>query len=643
MSKILTGTKKFLKKVWIARQQWLLPVVLILIFLIQTQVFNQWLHIKVNPLQQRLISSLSIAILVFGPATVLKRRGRYIWLTISAFLVELLFVAQFIYFLSFNTFLRGSALRYVSYVGAVGDSIKIQLNPSLLFFAIMLPVIGLWYWFVDRKKPQPMYTRKTRLIALAGILLVAVAAFFTMLSIEQKKHGGLRELLNVPYDNSTMVTKVGVHMYSILDTYRYFATARGITEADKQYIQDWAKSRPVAQQPGVNFGIAKGKNVIAVQLESYESFVIGRSIQGQEITPNLNKLIKESAYYSDYHDQVSTGRTADGEFETQNSLLPTMDRVAFFEYATHDYAGLPELLRDAGYSTNVFHGDHATFWNRNVAYPYLGWQKYYDLDYYKITKPIGWGLSDKEFVEQSVPYLEKLPQPFYAQLTMLTSHTPFDIPKDEQTLKINGTEGLSQYQINYIQSLAYVDKQVGLLIDELKAKGLYDNSILALYGDHRAFMSSQNDDGFAKFRGLDSFDQKSFFTNGENVPLIVHVPGSTVALTDDTPASHLDYAPTILGLLGMKTPRTMLGQDLLSSRNPVAIQRNTAGSVQIIETKDILYTNPGDDSFASGKCYKASDHTQIELSACKVAYDEQAALAKVSDLVVRGNALNLIK
>jgi lipoteichoic acid synthase len=202
---------------------------------------------------------------------------------------------------------------------------------------------------------------------------------------------------------------------------------------------------------------------------------------------------------------------------------------------------------------------------------------------------------------------------------------------------------LSQFQINYIQSLAYVDIQVGLLIDELKAAGLYDNSIIAIYGDHRAFMSNQNDTGFAKFRGLDKFDQVSFFTTGENVPLIVHVPGTNIALTDSSPAGHLDYAPTILGLLGINTPRTMLGQDLLSPRKPVAIQRNSAGSVEIIETPEVFYANSGDGDFSGGTCYKTATKQKIELSACKAVYDEQSALAKVSDLVVRGDALYLLK
>lgn len=633
----------FPQKVWRARQQWMLPLILILVFVAQTRLFNWYLKISMSISQQAMVSAFAVSILVFGPAMVLRRRGRYIWLVIAAFLMELLFVAQYIYYLSFDTFIRGSALRYITYVGSVGDSIKVQVSPVLLFFVVMLPIIVLWYWLVDRKKPEPSYRLRTRLIGLVLILLAFLAFFNGMLALERKKHGGLGEILNVPYDNSTMVAKVGVHMYTFLDTYRYFVTPRGITEKDKQYVQEWAKNRPPAQAPGVQFGIAKGKNVIAVQMESFESFVIGRSIEGQEITPNLNKLIKESAYFSNYHDQVSTGRTADGEFETQNSLLPTMDRVAFFEYATHDYAGLPEVLKNIGYSTNVFHGDVPSFWNRNVAYPYLGWDKYYDIHSYKINKPIGWGLSDEEFIEQSIPYLEKLPQPFYAQLAMLTSHTPFHLPDDEKPLKLTGTSGISQHQIDYIQTLAYVDKQIGLLISELKAAGLYDNSILALFGDHRGFISNQNDDDFAKFLGLDKFDQVSFFAEGEKIPFIVHVPGSTIAGEVKTPASHLDYAPTVLGLLGMKTPRTMLGQDLLAPHTPVAIQRNSAGSIEVIQTADVIYTNPGDSSFASGKCYSATTRQQIELQTCKVVYDEQSAMAKVSDLVVRGDALNLLK
>lgn len=643
MTKILREVKKIIHKTWQAREQWLLPSILILTLVAQSRLFNWYLHITRSVSQQAIVSALAVGVFLFGPAVVLHRRGRYIWLVIAAFLAELLFIAQFIYFLSFDTFIRGSALRYITYVGAVSDSIKVKISPILLLFTVMLPIIGLWYWFVDRKKPERRYRLRTRLIALGGIILLFIAVFGAVLAIEKKKHGGLRELLQVPYDNSTMVAKVGVHMYTVLDTYRYLSSPRSINAKEKQYIQDWAKNRPAAQQPGENFGIAKGKNVILVQLESFESFAIGRKLDGQEITPNLNKLIAESKYYSNYHDQVSTGRTADGEFETQNSLLPVMDRVAFFEFATHDYAGLPEILANSGYSTNAFHGDVPTFWNRNVAYPYLGYQKFYDIKSYKINKPIGWGLSDEEFVQQSIPYLEKLPQPFYANLIMLTSHTPFHLPDDEKPLKLKSNHGISQYQIDYIQTLAYVDKQIGLLIDELKANGLYDNSILALFGDHRGFITNQNDTDFAKFLGLEKFDQISSFVDGEKIPLIVHVPDSSIAGEVTTPASHLDYAPTILGLLGIKAPRSMLGQDLLAPYKPVAIQRNSTGSIEIIQTDQVIYTNPGDDKFASGKCYSAADRKEIKLEACKVTYEEQAALAKVSDLVVRGDALNLIK
>lgn len=643
MSKPFKAAQTFARKIWIARQYWMLPGILILLFLIQTQVFNMWLNIQSLFFFQRLASALAFGTLFFGPAMVLRRRGRYVWLLIAAFLIELLFVAQFIYFLSFDTFMRASAIKYASYVGAVSGSIKAVLSPILIFFVLMLPIIALWYWFVDRKNPEPRYTRKTRLIALAGILLVAFGSFFVMLSIERKKHGGLGELLNVPYDNSTMIRKIGVHMYSAFDTYRYFASARGITAAEKAYVTNWSKSRPAPAAPGASFGMAKGKNVILVQMESFESFAIGRTIEGQEITPNLNKLVKESMYYSNYHDQVGTGRTADGEFETQNSLLPTMDRVAFFEYATHDYNGLPEILKNQGYTTSVFHGDVPSFWNRNVAYPYLGWDKLHGIEAFKVNRPVGWGLSDEDLVRQSIPMLKEQKQPFYSNIITVTSHTPFHLDDDLKPLKLTSTHGLTKYQMDYVQTLAYTDKQIGVLIDELKENGLYDSSILALFGDHRAFMSNQNDAGFAKFLGIKPFDQISFFHDGEHIPLILHVPGSKLVGEVTTPASHLDYAPTILGLLGTAKPSTMLGQDLLADHKPVAIQRNSAGSIELIETPQYFYTNPGDDKFVSGKCYRATDRVQIKLESCKAIYDEQSALARVSDIVVRGDALYLLK
>ncbi|MEN6423400.1 MAG: LTA synthase family protein [Smithella sp.] len=643
MSRYTREIAKLVSKVWAVRQQWLLPAILITLFLIQTQVFNIWLNIKPLLSWQRLASALAFGTCVFGPAIVLYRKTRYIWITISAILIELLFVAQFIYFLSLNTFIRGSAIRYASYVGTVGDSIKIQLSPALLFFITMLPIIALWYWFVDRRTPQLRYRRRTRLVGLVAILLIGISFFAAMLGIEHRRNGRFDELLNVPYDNRYMVAKVGIHMYSVLDTYRYFASPRGITTADKKYVADWAKNRSAAQTPGPYFGAAKGKNVILVLMESFETFALNRRIEGQEITPNLNKLIKESKYFSNYHDDVSAGHTADAEFESQNSLLPTMDRVAFFEYPTHDYNALPEVLDNQKYATAVFHGDAASFWNRNVVYPCLGWKVYHCVDSFKVNRPVGWGLSDEDLIKQCLPKITRIKQPFYVNIMMVTSHTPFSLDKDLKPLKITHNHGITGYQMDYIQTLAYVDKQIGVLINKLKKNGLYDNSILVLFGDHRAYISNEKDTAFAKFIGLNKFDQISFFHDGEHIPMIIHVPGSGITGEDKTPASHLDYAPTILGLLGIKAPRTMLGQDLLSLRQPVAIQRNSAGNIELIETPKVFYTNPGDNNFTSGKCYQANDRKQIKLDSCKKVYDQQSSLARASDLLVRGNALNLLK
>lgn len=45
-------------------------------------------------------------------------------------------------------------------------------------------------------------------------------------------------------------------------------------------------------------GVAKGKNLILIQTESFNNFVIGATYNGQEITPNLNKLLKKVLFIS---------------------------------------------------------------------------------------------------------------------------------------------------------------------------------------------------------------------------------------------------------------------------------------------------------------------------------------------------------
>src|SRR5699024_10397094 len=95
----------------------------------------------------------------------------------------------------------------------------------------------------------------------------------------------------------------------------------------------------------------QGKNVIVIHAESIQQFVIGMSFNGEELTPNLNKLASESIYFDNFYSQVSVGTSSDAEFTSFTSLMPTNTGTAFVSYFDRTYVSMQSLLSDTGYYT----------------------------------------------------------------------------------------------------------------------------------------------------------------------------------------------------------------------------------------------------------------------------------------------------
>lgn len=64
-------------------------------------------------------------------------------------------------------------------------------------------------------------------------------------------------------------------------------------------------------------------NLIVVQMESFQNFPINLTLNGQEVTPVLNKLAKEGFYFPHVFQQIGPGNTSDAEFMSNTSIYPT--------------------------------------------------------------------------------------------------------------------------------------------------------------------------------------------------------------------------------------------------------------------------------------------------------------------------------
>jgi phosphoglycerol transferase MdoB-like AlkP superfamily enzyme len=311
--------------------------------------------------------------------------------------------------------------------------------------------------------------------------------------------------------------------------------------------------------------------------------------------------------------------------------------VVFIDYAKNNYKALPQLLVKNGYKTYSMHGDVPTFWNRSNIYPQLGYQKAYDLNDYVVTRPVGKGpsdLSDEDLFSQSLPRLESFKQPFMATLITMSSHTPFILPNDLETLQIPPDTTLTYEQQQYLQSIHYADKAIGEFIDELKQDGLYDNSLILLWGDHGSFTGITSALGQSNF--LPALDNS-------RVPMFLWAPGTNLNGIISDPGSHLDIYPTIANLLGIAPPKSILGQDLLNTKNPVETHlKLVSGGVDTILTQSMAYRAGEDGVFEHGSCESIPDQKTLPITDCRNLYTEQSGAVRASNIIIKGNLLSVI-
>ncbi|MBQ4353412.1 MAG: LTA synthase family protein [Clostridia bacterium] len=354
--------------------------------------------------------------------------------------------------------------------------------------------------------------------------------------------------------------------YHTTDAVRTIWSSAGERNVDKSlYTEpDWSDSDV--------WGIAEGRNVIIIQVEALQNFVLGRSYEGQEIMPNLNALIAQDSFYFDrYYYQIGGGNTADAEFAVNNSLFAPDQEAAYVKYPDNTYHGLPYLLKDHGYSgAHAFHAYIPSFWNREAAYPGQGFDSFTSLEDLEQTDMFPMGLSDMEMFRQTMEELKTYEEPFYAFYVTLSSHYPYGIPLKDRDITLIPEDEQTLFGL-YLHAINYADRAIGSFISMLKEAGLYDNSVLVIYGDHYALANTdpKNMERVSKLLGR-TYSSYDVF----NVPLIIHIPGMNRTETCSIAGGHMDVLPTLLPLLGIHNDKAvMFGQNLLEADSGLVCQQ----------------------------------------------------------------------
>jgi phosphoglycerol transferase MdoB-like AlkP superfamily enzyme len=228
-----------------------------------------------------------------------------------------------------------------------------------------------------------------------------------------------------------------------------------------------------------------------------------------------------------------------------------------------------------------------------------------------------------------MPILDAQPAPFMAFLLTASNHHPYRLPPEHRELALGALEGTLLG--DYLQSVRYFDRAFGAFVDRLRAAGLLDTSVVVIYGDHHGFLGDPPELG--RILGISPGDEYRTLQVRKKVPLMIRLPHAVKAGIKTVTGGHLDIAPTVLSLLGIRHESgLMLGRDLTQEQSSLVVFRDgsfTDGTTWYVHRVGLT----------AGTCYAVKTGRRVDCTAVHDQRREARNRLEVSDLVIRGNLI----
>jgi phosphoglycerol transferase MdoB-like AlkP superfamily enzyme len=546
------------------------------------------------------LADLSVILLIGAFGYLLKPKHQFKYFMAFSIIFTLVCVINSVYYNNYLSFVSFSLLKSSTQLVGVTDAV-FQNVMELKDFIYLFQIVAMF--FVHRYLKKKHYYEEVNKIEVGKerLLNTMVAGLITLGFFVSTLTSTDIGRLNKQWNRNLIMMKFGTYTYQLNDL---FATLKskinplfGYDEAAKTFREYY--SVETEHETNEYTDIFKGKNVIVIHAESIQNFLLDTSFNGEYVTPNLRKLASEGLYFSNFYAQESVGTSSDSEFTYSTSLLPASSGTVFVNYFDREYTSIQKLLKEEGYYVFSMHGNNCAFWNRSAMHKSLGYDNFYCYkNAYTIDEKIGLGLSDKSFFRQSSSIIEQIKQEhnkFYGTMIMLSNHTPFnddgtaysDFDVTYKYTEVNEETGLEEEKVApymegtklgyYFKSAHYADEALGEFIDELDEKGLLDDTVLVIYGDHDAKLKKSEYVRFYNYDPttdsiLDSSDPNYIdvdyyqYELNRSVPFIIWTKDHKYQKEIDTVMGMIDVLPTLGNMLGIES-KYALGTDIFSLKD----------------------------------------------------------------------------
>ncbi len=499
-----------------------------------------------------ILYTILASMLIMCPIINKKNKFAYIYFTVTYIIVNVIVYADFLYYNYSKNFLSMYQIENFRYAKEIGEGLVsiVNIDDILIFITDNLLIILLSLLLYKNFK-KTVYKN-----SILKAVLISIIILSNIFVVKEKVNNIYEDKI---YNKSLIVQNSSIYYYHYEDAKDYLISLFVKEDVDNEKLKSIYEENINEKILETDYtGIAKDNNVIILQLESLNEYIIGKKVNGKEITPNLNKFFGENIYCSEMYNQ-GLGTTADSEFEMENSMYPLENGYVFQKYYNNKWLDIYTTLRENEYYTSFMHPNNSSFWNRGEVYK-KGYKidEYNDINSFPNIENAGEFYSDEGFFEQAVDKINSYEGKFCTTLVSITTHIPFELTgisdlENKLTLNHNDvTEYENEYFKNYLISCNFVDYAFRKFLNKLEDTGLMENTILVVYGDHGSGLNTIEDITKLYNDNNLEFTEFEYHTIDTHIPFGIKVPGITESKKINEAVSKIDIKPTILDLLGIK-------------------------------------------------------------------------------------------
>lgn len=543
-----------------------------------------------------------------------KKAGRIVYIVITGIFIILSF-SQYVYFKIFNQYfwlksiaLVGEGAKFAGYAVSQID-VKVLVHALL---AILFLVLAAITWKAPEQK-----SKKRWLLALIPIIFISG----THIYMQPELHNDAQhdwdwwKKPRVVYKNFNDINKsfevAGLYQLTFRDLYKTVFAPEMYGDEEFLKVDKYFEEKGA---PATNeyTGIFKGKNVIAVMMESVDNWMINKTY-----TPTLYKMMKNGIHFSNYHASIfGAGCTFNSEFAFNTGYFTPKSAVSAVAFSTNSYPySLANLFRDAGYTTNSFHFNNSEFYNRGIMHKSFGYEKYNSLT--------NFGISAKDAeLDSNMPandaVYEKMvgEKPFFNFIITYSAHLPYDhddskllLAKEKYPHLIN--KSMHTEKNNSMILAADTDEFFRILLNRLEQDGILEDTVIVAYTDHYAY-GLQDQELLSELKEQDEIIYR--------VPAFIYAPGMK-GIKITKPMMTIDWLPTLVNLFDLSREGRYIGNDIFSPENKGFVYYDNAAWLD----DTMYYTPDAGEPAEKDKAYVKERNNRVQES------------MEINDIVISGN------